>query len=95
MNRQCFGWFLTAGTTISFSMVCIYYALDLGKVSVVIPMSGTGPFFSLILSALFLRDVEPVTLKIVLAAALIIRRVLLIAYGNEVERSSLGRRMFR
>jgi uncharacterized membrane protein len=79
MNRQCFGWFLAAGITISFSMVCIYYALDLGKVSVVIPMSSTGPFFSLILSALFLRDVERVTLKIVLAAALIMGGVLLIA----------------
>jgi drug/metabolite transporter, DME family len=79
MNRQCFGWFLAAGITISFSMVCIYYALDLGKVSVVIPMSSTGPFFSLILSFLFLRDVERVTLKIVLAAALIMGGVLLIA----------------
>ena len=42
-------------------MVCIYYALDLGKVSVVIPISSTGPFFSLILAAIFLRDVERVT----------------------------------
>ena len=42
-------------------------------------MSNTGPFFSLILSALFLRDVERVALKIVLAAALIIGGVLLIA----------------
>ncbi len=39
MNRQCFWWFLAAGVTISIGMVCIYYALDLGKVSVVIPIS--------------------------------------------------------
>ena len=43
MNRQCCGWFLAAGITISFGMTCIYYALDLGKVSVVIPVSSTGP----------------------------------------------------
>jgi len=61
MNRQCFWWFLAAGVTISLGMVCIYYALDLGKVSVVIPLTSTGPFFSLILTALFLRDVERVT----------------------------------
>jgi drug/metabolite transporter (DMT)-like permease len=42
-------------------------------------LSSTGPFFSLILSALFLRDVERVTVKIVLAAALIMGGVLLIA----------------
>jgi uncharacterized membrane protein len=78
MNRQCFWWFLAAGVTISLSMICIYYALDLGKVSVVIPISSTGPFFSLIFTALFLRDVQRVTLKIVCAAAMIVGGVLLI-----------------
>ena len=71
-------WFLAVGVTISLGMVCIYYALDLGKVSVVIPISSTGPFFSLIFAALFLRDVERVTLRIVLAAAMIIGGVLLL-----------------
>jgi uncharacterized membrane protein len=78
MNRRCFGWFLAAGVTISLGMACIYYALDLGKVSVVIPISSTGPFFSLILTALFLRDVERVTLRIMLSAALMIGGVLLL-----------------
>lgn len=78
MNRQCFWWFLAAGITISFGMVCIYYALDLGKVSVVIPIASTGPFFSLILTAMFLRDVERVTLRIVLSAAMIVGGVLLL-----------------
>lgn len=78
MNRKCFWWFLAAGITISFGMVCIYYALDLGKVSVVIPIASTGPFFSLILTALFLRDVERVTLRIVLSAAMIVGGVLLL-----------------
>ena len=78
MNRQCFWWFLASGVTISLGMTCIYYALDLGKVSVVIPISSTGPFFSLIFSALFLRDVERVTLRIVSAAAMIVGGVLLI-----------------
>jgi uncharacterized membrane protein len=78
MNRHCFWWFLAAGVTISLGMTCIYYALDLGKVSVVIPISSTGPFFSLILAALFLRDVERVTPKIVISAAMIVGGVLLL-----------------
>ncbi len=69
---------LVAGVTVSLSMVCIYYALDRGKVSVVIPVSSTGPFFSLIFSALVLREVERVTLRIVLSAAMIFGCVLLI-----------------
>src|SRR5262245_10410837 len=80
MNRQCFWWFLAAGITISFAMTCIYYALDLGKVSVVIPISSSGPFFSLVLSALFLRDVERVTLRIVVSAAMIVVGVMLISW---------------
>jgi len=79
MNRQCFWWFLAAGVTVSLSMVCIYYALDRGKVSVVIPVSSTGPLFSLILTAIFLRDVERVTSRIVLSAAMIVGGVLLIS----------------
>lgn len=80
MNRECFWWFLAAGITISIGMVCIYYALDLGKVSVVIPISSTGPFFSLILAALFLRDVEQVTLRIVISAAMIVSGVMLLTW---------------
>jgi uncharacterized membrane protein len=79
MNRQCFWWFLAAGITISLGMVCIYYALDLGKVSVVIPISSTGPFFSLLLAATFLRDVECVTSRIVVSAAMIVCGVLVLA----------------
>lgn len=80
MNRKCFGWFLAAGITISVSMICIYYAIDLGKVSVVIPISSTGPFFSLIFTALFLRDVEKVTVRIVCAAVMIVGGVVLITW---------------
>jgi uncharacterized membrane protein len=78
MNRDCFGWFLAAGITVSSAMICIYFALDLGKVSVVIPISSTGPFFSLILTAIFLRDVERVTLRIVMSAAMIVGGVMML-----------------
>ena len=78
LNKQCLLFYLPAGVAVSLGMVAIYYALDLGKVTVVIPISSTGPFFALTLSALFLRDVERVTLKIVIGASLIIAGVLLI-----------------
>ncbi len=80
MNRQCVWWFLAAGITVSFAMTSIYHALDLGKVSVVIPLSSTAPLFSLILTALFLRDVERVTLRIVVSTVLIISGVVLIGW---------------
>ncbi len=78
LNKRCFPFYLAAGLAISLGMVTIYYALDLGKVVVVIPISSTGPLFSLILTFLFLKDVERVTLKIVLGAVLIISGVVLL-----------------
>jgi transporter family protein len=80
MNRHCLGWFLAAGIAVSLAMICIYFALDLGKVSVVIPISSTGPFFSLIFTAIFLRGVEKVTLRIVVSAALIVGGVMMITW---------------
>ncbi|TAJ90795.1 hypothetical protein EPO44_14835 [bacterium] len=80
LNRECLPFYLPAGVAVSLGMVSIYYALDLGKVTVVIPISSTGPLFALTLSALFLRDVERVTLKIVMGACLIICGVLLITF---------------
>lgn len=78
LSKDCLAYYIPAGITISLGMVAIYYALDRGQVTVVIPIGSTGPFFALILSALFLRDVERVTFKIVLGACLIIGGVLLI-----------------
>lgn len=80
MNRQCVWWFLAAGITVSFAMTSIYHALDLGKVSVVIPLSSTAPLFSLILTALFLRGVEQVTPRIVVSTVLIVSGVALITW---------------
>jgi uncharacterized membrane protein len=78
LNKECLYFYLAAGVAVSLGMVSIYYALDRGQVTVVIPISSTGPLFALTLSALFLRDVERVTLKIVIGASLIIAGVLLI-----------------
>lgn len=78
LNKDCLPFFAAAGIAVSLGMVTIYYALDLGKVTVVIPISSTGPLFALTLSAIFLKDVERVTLRIVMGACLIIGGVLLI-----------------
>ena len=78
LNKECLPFYLAAGISVSLGMVAIYYALDRGQVTVVIPISSTAPLFALTLSALFLRDVERVTMKIVIGASLIIAGVLLI-----------------
>ncbi len=78
LDRRCLPFYLAAGLAISVGMVAIYYALDLGQVVVVIPISSTGPLFSLIFTAIFLKGVERVTLKIILGATLIISGAVLL-----------------
>jgi uncharacterized membrane protein len=77
-TRQSLPYLLGAGACISISMVAIYYALDLGQVVVVIPLSSTGPLFALILTSILLRDSERVTGKVVAAAMLIVGGAILI-----------------
>jgi len=79
LDRRCLPYYLPAGVSVSLAMVSIYFALDLGKVTVVTPISSTAPLFAITLSALFLRDVERVTMKIVFGACLIVAGVLLIS----------------
>lgn len=55
-------------------------ALSLGDVSVVVPLVNTNPLFIVILSALFLKDLEKVTGLVVTGALLIVGGVGLITY---------------
>lgn len=63
---------------IRLGMTCIYHLLNLGDLSAGIPISSTGAFSSLTFVALFLSDVERVTLRILLAGAMIIGGMLVL-----------------
>ena len=78
ITKECLPFYVAAGVSINIAMALLYYALSLGEVIVVIPVTSTGPFFALTLTTIFLRDIEHVTLKIVLGACLIVMGVLLI-----------------
>ena len=77
------------------AMASLYYAPSLGEVIVVIPVPSIGPFFALTLSAIFLRDIEQVTLKIVLGACLIVIGVVLSYYRSNPRPCPSRRSAFR
>jgi len=59
--------------------VCLLIvALSLGRISVVTPLSGTAPLFVLLLTSLFLRDVEVLTARILAGTLLIVAGVILL-----------------
>ncbi len=66
-------WFIfsLAGISTFIAHLCLFWALDLGQVVVVSPLSSLTPFFVLLLVGIFLRKLERVTCKIILGAIFI------------------------
>jgi drug/metabolite transporter, DME family len=76
--RPSVGYLLAAGLAENAAVFMNLLALRAGMVSVVTPLYGTTPIFVLALSAIFLRDVETVTGKLVLGTVLIVVGIYLI-----------------
>jgi drug/metabolite transporter (DMT)-like permease len=73
-------WFLfgLVGILQVLAQWCLFKALEIGKVVVVSPLSSLSTFFVLILTALFLHELEKVTWKIVLGAVLVVSATLIL-----------------
>lgn len=68
LSRPSLGWFFIGGLTNTGATLSVFYALSLGEVVVVEPLAASNPVLSLILSAIFLKDLEKITLRVVLGA---------------------------
>ena len=77
-DRRSLGYFLLAGCAVTLGVASIYMSLYLSDVVIVAPLSSLSPLYSLVLSALFLREVEVITPRKVVAAVLIVLGVVLI-----------------
>lgn len=78
MERTSFKFFLAAALVATTAQVANFIALGQGQMSVIIPLLNTTPLFTVFFSALFLRQVETVTLRIVSGAILMVGGVILI-----------------
>jgi drug/metabolite transporter (DMT)-like permease len=67
--------FGTAGMFSAMGVVLMFQALSRGEVVVVSPVLATNPLFTLVLAAVFLRDVERITARIVGGAFLVVAGV--------------------
>jgi len=75
---------LLAGFCEGLAYLAMWRALTVGPVSLVSPLVHTQPIFTILLAAVFLRDLERVTWRIVVAAALILAGVALVLQGRGV-----------
>jgi drug/metabolite transporter (DMT)-like permease len=64
-NRKAIGPFLATGVCETMSILMIITAISMGRVVIVAPIAASYPVWSLIQSAIFLRDVEPINWKVI------------------------------
>lgn len=86
MNRQgdikltkgSLPYFAAAGVSNSVAWISMFIATQRGSVSVVSAIIGANPLFGLLLSALFLRDVDSITPRIIAGCLFIVAGVMVI-----------------
>ncbi len=80
INRKCLPFYGTAALITAVAQIFTFAALNLGQVSVIVPLVNTNPLFIVLLSAVFLKDLEKVTGLVVTGATLIVSGIVLITY---------------
>ena len=75
-------WFLLTGVLAGLGVLSVFGALESGDVTVVGPIIMAQPLVVVVLSALFLRDLERLTWKLVMGAVLTVLGVVLITISS-------------
>jgi len=78
LSRPSLGWFFVGGLTNTAATLSVFYALSFGKVVVVEPLVSTNPVLSILLSAIFLKDLEAITSRVVVGALCTVAGTLLV-----------------
>jgi drug/metabolite transporter (DMT)-like permease len=79
LHRQSLPFFGSAAFVSAFAQLVNYAALNMGEVSVMVPLLETTPLFTVLFSSVFLRDIEKVTLRVILGAVLMVTGVMIIS----------------
>jgi drug/metabolite transporter (DMT)-like permease len=72
LSRSSGKYFLVSGVIVSVAWLSMFTALSVGGVAVVSALIGTSPLFSLVLSALLLRDTEELGRGVIMGSVAIV-----------------------
>jgi drug/metabolite transporter, DME family len=78
LPRESAGWLIAAGIINTAAMLSVFYALSFGKVVIVEPLVSSNPVLTLILTAIFLRDLEALSLRVIVGALLTVAGTILV-----------------
>jgi len=79
LSKSSLPYLIVGGVVVSVTWISMFYAFNLGSVSVVSSLMGTSPLFSLMLSAVFLKDTEKITKNVVIGSIVIVAGIIIIS----------------
>jgi uncharacterized membrane protein len=78
LTHKSAAWLFTAGFFNTAAMLSVFYALSHGKVVIVEPLVSSNPVITLLLTSVFLRDLEALNLRVVVGALLTVTGTILV-----------------
>ena len=78
ITKTSFRWLLAAGLCNSIATISVFHALSHGRVVIVEPLVAANPVLSILFTAIFLRDLEIVTTRVVLGGLCTVTGTILI-----------------
>ena len=81
VDRAGVGLLALTGILEALGSVALWTALGVGNVSVVTPLTHAQPMFTVILAAVFLRDIEPVTWRVAVATPIMVAGAIAVIRG--------------
>lgn len=78
LTRRSAAWLIPAAVFNTAAMLSVFYALSHGKVVIVEPLVSSNPVLTLFLTAAFLRDLETLSLRVIVGALLTVTGTILV-----------------
>lgn len=82
LTRRSAAWLFSAGISNTAAMLSVFYALSHGQVVIVEPLVSSNPVLTLLFTAIFLRDLEAINMRVISGALLtVIGTILVVTAG--------------
>ena len=82
LTRRSAGWLFTAALFNTAATLSVFYALSYGKVVIVEPLVSSNPVLTLLFTAIFLRDLEAINLRVIIGALLTVTGTVLVVMAR-------------
>ena len=82
LTRRSAGWLFSAALFNTAATLSVFYALSYGKVVIVEPLVSSNPVLTLLFTAIFLRDLEAVNLRVIIGGLLTVTGTVLVVMAR-------------